>query len=430
MTDNPERIVSIVENNEATTGKPLRHGWFVVQNRGHRDDRSSFNREKAERSTFSKEPWLNIEERRRGTTNLKTFLSNLLCRSIREGFPGMQNAVQERLVQERKSLSALGKPRPTPGLQRAYISDIALRFQTLAGYALNDPQNLPSVDMKLRGMADRAKDEFAEELRLRGHLYDFFTISETEITSTRPNQINEKVAAISGGKPKKDRTLYDEIKTQIRDNKGQELQGMVNPAVLKPLFRKQATKWPEIAEQHLENLASLTEEVVLRILQVACDESGAAEYTREELKQIVVKFAKVARSSAMEKLDKFRWEEDSLPLHTNNPAFSESVKEAQLLRFKAALGRYAKRNAARNFMVSLAPEHPASIEAAPDVWKSWTIISPDTIGALFEELHSHTQKNTEDEIHDLLKAYYEVRLINLRNLRLSFITTCRIVSKL
>lgn len=416
MTDNPERIVTIVENNEATTGKPLRHGWFVVQNRGHRDDRSLFDREKAERSTFSKAPWLNIEERRRGTTKLKTFLSNLLCRSIREGFPGMQNAVQERLVQERNQLSALGKPRPTSSLKRAYLSDIALRFQTLAGFALNDPQNLPSVDMKLRGKADRAKDDFAVELRLRGHLYDFFAISEREVTSMRPDQISEETAAISVGKSQKGCTLYDEIKTQIRDNKSQELQGMVNPAVLKPLFRKQATKWPKIAEQHLEILARLTEEVVLRILQVACEESGAAKYTRKELEQIVVKFAKAARSSAMEKLEKFRWEEHSLPLHTNNPAFSKSVKEAQLLRFKAALERYAKKNAPRNFMLSLAPQNPASLETIPAIWKNWTIISPDTIGPLFEELHSHTEKNTQDEIHDLLKAYYEVRLIILRNL--------------
>jgi hypothetical protein len=416
MTDNPERIVSIVENNEATTGKPLRHGWFVVQNRGHKDNPSSFDREKAERSTFSKEPWIKIEERRRGTAKLKTFLSNLLCRRIREGFPRMQNTVQELLVRERKQLSALGKPRPTPGLQRAYLSAIALKFQTLAGYALNDPQNLPSVDMKLRGMADRAKDEFAEELRLRGHLYEFFAIGETEVTSMRPNQTSEETGVTFGSKSKKDRALYDEIETQIRDNKGQELQGMINPAVLKPLFRKQATKWPKIAEQHLENLASLTEEVVLRILKVACEESGAADYTRVELEQIVLNFAKAARSSAMEKLDKFRWEEHSLPLYTNNPAFKECVKEAQLLRFKAALGRYVKKNLPRNFMVTLVPENPVSIETIPGIWKSWTIISPDTIGALFEELHSHTEKNTQDEIHDLLKAYYEVRSFKLRSL--------------
>jgi hypothetical protein len=408
MTDNPERVVAIVENSEATTGKPLRHGWFVVQNRGYRNISSSFDREKAERSTFSKDPWLKIEERRRGTPQLKTFLSNLLCRRIREGFPGMQNAVQVRLEQEREKLAILGTPRQTPGLRRAYLSAIALKFQTLAGNALNNPQNLPSVDMKLRGMADGAKDNFAEELRLRGHLYDFSPISEPEATPMRSNEIGEEIKYVFGGRPEKDRTLYDEIKIQIRDNKGQELQGMVNPAVLKPLFRKQATKWPKIAEQHLERLASLTEEVVLRILNVACEESGAAEYTREELEQIVLKFAKGARSSAIKKLEKYRWEEDSLPLHTNNPAFIEGVKEAQLLRFKAALERYAQKNSSRNFMVSLAPQNPGSVDTIPPQWKSWVIISPDTIGSLFNELHSHTEKNTEDEIHDLLKAYYEV----------------------
>lgn len=408
MTDNPERIVTIVENNEATTGKPLKHGWFVVQNRGYRDTSSPFDREKAERSTFSKDPWLKIEERRRGTTKLKKFLSNLLSRRIREGFPWMQKAMEVRLEQERKKLADLGTPRPSRGSQKAHLSAIALKFQTLAGNALNNPQDLPSVDMKLRGMADGAKDDFAEELRLRGHLYDFFPIIEAEVTPMRSNQVT------SGKKSKETPTLYDEIKTQIRHNKGHELQGMINPAVLKPLLRTQAKKWPEIAEQHLENLAKLTKDVVLRLLQVACQESGAAEYTHEELKEIVLRFAEEARSSAIKKLKTYRLEEDSLPLHTNNPAFIERVKEAQRLRFMAALERYAKKYPTRDFMVSLAPKNPESVETIPHQWKSWVIINPDTIGALFNELHSHTEKNTEDEIHDLLKAYYEVRKIDFR----------------
>lgn len=409
MTDNPERIVSIVETNEATTGKPLQHGWFVVQNRGYRNTSSSFDREEAERSTFGKGPWLKIEERRRGTTNLKVFLSHLLSRRIREGFPDMQNAVQARLKQEQAKLAALGKARPKPALQRAYLSAIALKFQTLAGDALNKPQDLPSVDMKLRGMADAAKDDFAEELRLRGHLYDFFPITGPKVTPIGNNQTRGETRVISDENSDESRTLYDEIRTQIRDNKGHELQGMINPAVLKPLLRTQAKKWPKIAEQHLENLAFLTEKVVLRILQVACEESGAADYTHEDLEEIVMKFAEGARTSAIEKLRKYRSEDDSLPLHTNNPAFIEGVKEAQLLRFKAALERYSKKNSTRNFMVSLAPQNPGSVDTIPPQWKSWVVIDPNTTGALFNELHSHTEKNTEDEIHDLLKAYYEVR---------------------
>jgi hypothetical protein len=409
VTDNPERIVTIVENNEATTGKPLKHGWFVVQNKGYRDTSSSFDRENAERSTFSKDPWLKIEERRRGTPKLKTFLSNLLSRRIREGFPEMQNAVQVRLKQEKEKLKALGEARPERDMQKAYLSAIALKFQTLAGDALNNPQDLPSVEMKLRGMADTAKHDFAEELRHRGHLYDFFPIPEPEVTPVKGNQFGRIHGFTLGEKSKETRTLYDEIRTQIRDNKSHELQGMINPAVLKPLFRIQAKKWREIAEQHLENLADLTEKVVLRILQVACEESGAADYTHEDLKEIVLKFTEGARSNALEKLRKYRSEEDSLPLHTNNPAFIEGVKEAQLLRFKAALERYAKKNPTRNFMVSLAPQNPQSVDTIPPQWKSWVIVDPDTIGALFNELHSHTEKNTEDEIHDLLKAYYEVR---------------------
>jgi hypothetical protein len=413
MTDNPERIVSIVENSEATTGQPLRHGWFVVQNRGLRDDPSLFDREKAERLTFSKEPWLKIEEKRRGTTNLKTFLSNFLCQRIREGFPKMLESMEGLLDDQIAHLNAMGSPRPTRGLQRAYLVNITQRFQTLATQALKSPENLPSEDMKLRGRVERAKDKFAEDLRLRGHLYEFFSGSELEVTATGVNNnhakgINGDAVGRSSQKPRKDGTLYDEIKNQIRENQGTELHGMVNPAVLKPLLQKQASKWLELAKQHLEHLAHLTNKAVHIILKQACKDVGAADYTWEELDQIVTSFATAARSCAFEELNTHWREEATLHLQTSNPAFIINVKAAQRMRFMIALDRYTKRHPPHNFVATLVSK-PEEMESLPSSWKSWAIIDNNTSDALLEEMHSHTEKNTQDEIHDLLKAYYEVR---------------------
>jgi len=412
MTDNPERIVSIVENSEATTGQPLRHGWFVVQNRGLRDDPSLFDREKAERLTFGKEPWLKIEEKRRGTTNLKTFLSNLLCQRIRECFPKMLENMERLLDDEVAHLNAMGRPRQTPGVQRAYLVEIAQRFQTLATQALKSPENLPSEEMKLRGKVERAKDEFAEDLRLRGHLYEFFSGSELEATTGVNNNhakgIIGNAVGRSGQNPRKDRTLYDEIKSQIHENQGTELHGMINPAVLKPLLQKQASKWPELAKQHLEHLARLTNNAVHIILKQACKDVGAADYTWEELDQIVTSFATAARSCAIEKLNT-RWREEvTLHLQTSNPAFIINVKLAQRMRFMIALDRYAKRHPPHTFITTLVSK-PEEIGSLSGSWESWAIIDNNTSNALLEEMHSHTEKNTQDEIHDLLKAYYEVR---------------------
>jgi len=393
----PEEIVKVVQNKQGTSGKPLHHGWFVVRNRGDEESSSSFDRKEAEKSTFNKKPWLKIPERRRGTANLKHFLSELLCQRIREGFPGMLETMQTLLNDEVVRLNAMGDPRPNLESQRAYLVGITQRFQTLALQALKSPEDLPSDEMNLRGNAERAKSKFARDLRSQGHFYEFSDI----------NPAIGKIQANSDGNSQQGRTLYDEIRTQVIAKQGEELQGMINPAVLKPLFKKQANKWPEIAQNHLEDLADKTEQAVLYILGHACKEECAEAYTWQELKKYVEGFARDAREKAIRELMKLWDQETTLHLQTDNPGFTQNVQEAQLLRFKAALNRYTEKHQPGSFLQILTNE-PHRLEEVP-VWKSWAIISPETIDDLFKHMHSHTQKNREDEIHDLLKAYYEVR---------------------
>lgn len=391
----PEEIVKVVQTKQGTSGKPLHHGWFVVQNRGDEDSSSLFDREKAEKSTFDKKPWLEISEKRRGTANLKNFLSVLLCQRIRESFPGMLEFMQTRLSDEVAYLRAMGSPRPTLESQRAYLVGITQRFQTLATQALKTPEDLPTDEMNLRGKAERAKSRFARDLRSHGHFYEFSDIN-TPIGNSSENS-------------QQSRTLYDEIRTQVIGKQGEELQNMINPAVLKPLFKKQANKWPKIAKSHLEDLAGKTEVAVLNILGHACKDACAEAYTREELMKYAKGFAMDARENAMKELEKLWSQETTLHLQTDNPGFTKNVKEAQLLRFKAALNRYTEKHKPADFLKFLTPE-PHRLEEVP-MWKTWTIISPETIDDLFKYMHSHSQKNREDEIHDLLKAYYEVRAI-------------------
>lgn len=40
----------------------------------------------------------------------------------------------------------------------------------------------------------------------------------------------------------------------------------------------------------------------------------------------------------------------------------------------------------------------------------WVVIDGHRLEQLFDEVHPRATRNTEDEIHDLLKAYYEVTI--------------------
>jgi hypothetical protein len=191
-TDHPEHVVQTVLSKGGVMGKPLRHGWYVVRNRGPRDNPLSFNRDEAENSLFSMKPWCDIEKRRRGTSMLKIFLSNLLCQRIRDSFPKLQRVVDKLLEDEQSHLNTFGSPRETTADQRAYLVAITQKFQDLAKQALKSPEDLPSDNMKLRGLVESSKTSFAVKMRQNGHFYEFIDPNDVEkaSSSTTAEQIS------------------------------------------------------------------------------------------------------------------------------------------------------------------------------------------------------------------------------------------------
>jgi len=149
----------------------------VVQNRGL-DPASRLDREKVEKTTLSKRPWVDIPEQQRGTAKLKLFLANILSRRIREAFPEMHRNISKLLTAEKQRLVQLGKARRTLAQKKEYISSLVVRYQELAHFALKSPEELVSDKMKLRGIAYRATEIFAEEMRRNGNLYEFLEIAD------------------------------------------------------------------------------------------------------------------------------------------------------------------------------------------------------------------------------------------------------------
>ncbi|CZR66635.1 uncharacterized protein PAC_16536 [Phialocephala subalpina] len=398
-------IVHTVRENKGIT---LQNGWFVVQNRGP-DPASRLDREQAEKITLSKPPWVDISEQQRGTAKLKVFLANILCTRIREAFPEMHRTIAKSLAAEKERLAQLGDDRTNPAQRREYLLSLVGRYQDLAHYALKSPEELASNEMKLRGMAHHAAEIFADKMRLNGNFFEFLEIADGANNVDATSKSSRTSLAASTTDKKAD--LYKEIRIQIRTNQGQELPGMSNPAVLKPLFRKQTSKWQKLGQDHLESIVKMSENVAMKILAEVCKHLNAPAFTRNDLEDAISSFKDRAEKQAIERLQTLCHEITTFPLQTSNKLFLEKVTEAQHARFRGALERYRKTNPPENFLLKLmvSPD-PSNLKTIPQVFGSWAIVDLDNINDLFDQMHPRGVQNTEDEIHDLLKAYYEIAL--------------------
>ncbi|TVY23382.1 Dynamin-A [Lachnellula hyalina] len=215
--------------------------------------------------------------------------------------------------------------------------------------------------------------------------------------------------------------LYDLIRAQIETDRGEELPGMVNPAILKPLVRKQTGKWQALGDEYLQRLVTMTTDVSLKILEKACMNAGTTEKTRAGLQERILTLAEDSRKEVLQKMRSLCGNQDpqnkdplkSKPLQTNTDDFLGKVRQAQMMRFINALQRYRTSNPSSTFVSSLI-KNGSALATGPESYENWAVVDENSIGSLFNEIHyaGDRRENVEDEIHDLLKAYYEIALSN------------------
>lgn len=372
----------------------LESDWFVTQNPDFESPLST-NYKELEQATFSKFPWTQLPLQQRGIASLKEFLAKLLCRQIRIAFPEMQKTIRGLLAEQEDKLLQLGPERPDD--QRLqYLLHVVRDYNNLAQQALTSPENLPSPAMKLRGLTRTGTDRFSAEIKSRGQLHSFLDIGQAT-----PETLL--------GDP-----LYTEIRQQIAENRGEELIGMMNPAIVKSLFKKQASRWETLGEIHLNWLISQTYNAAITILKYVCAKKGVSADSQMELEDFLLRFKNEAGGRTIQTLKRFCLDVSTNPLYTNNDSFIQKVKAAQQQRFGAALGRYRATNPPDPYIASLVQDPDPKmrqkvLQLIENEYANWVVVDLNNVGALFEEMHPSGVQNKEDEVHDLLKAYYEVR---------------------
>lgn len=179
----------------------------------------------------------------------------------------------------------------------------------------------------------------------------------------------------------------------------------MNPDVFPVLFHRQIGKWKSISEAHFLKVSKFSVDILVSMLSKVCSD----ELIKVKLELAIRRARDVAEKKGLKVLNERIQDLTTRHLQTNNSSFEEKVREARLLRFKGALKRFRSSCMPEsvpkpvNFFSSTLPRSEKNSDDDETI-----TISMRNSDLLFAELHMSNTQNLEDEIHDILKAYYEI----------------------
>ena len=403
----------------------LNHGWFVVKNRSERDIDNRVPiamRHENERSFFdTTRPWSMLEKTRRGVDPLRDYLGDLLSDHIRREFPSLVSELKSLHEQSTVELKQMGVPRRTPAEQRMFLIDVASRYEkhvTAALFAHHDPLIRHDEQLLLRREIRSREDDFSEKMRLDGHKFVFRTFQDDEDEefrkqASRLSQVQDGVpqkrkkakkstcaldVPLVGGRtqgeawesfgpvgeiPQTKNTIYEWIRGIYRNNRGIELPGMVNPAILRIGFQEQSEAWESIALAFYEDAVEAVRNFNEAIVKVLVHETDVQRNISRHLRG----HTEDSFNHGREHLKALISSERDGILKTQNDYFTETVQKCRDDRLAWRLQNIAinESNLSGHF-------DGKSIMNAANI---------------------RSEDQAVNDIHDALKAYYKVSLKRL-----------------
>ena len=260
----------LAQNRDSTTRFAL--GWVVVRNRSFEEQGSSpSERDEMEKQFFDNGLWKNLDSETKGVLALRRRLGKILHNHILTEMPSMLKDVDAGITDCEQKLAALGTSRGTPDDQRLYLLQASSKFVSLMS-ASNDGvytdaffgSGVDDKDFQKRVCAISAAilDRFKDEINRNGHAMEI----------AQAVSINYKPVA---GKPRKmlEDDFYRHVEFVMQRNRGRELPGLFNPAIVKPLFLDQSRPWRALVMKTLDELLDVSRTTVRLILETTADET-------------------------------------------------------------------------------------------------------------------------------------------------------------
>ncbi|KAF2013483.1 P-loop containing nucleoside triphosphate hydrolase protein [Aaosphaeria arxii CBS 175.79] len=326
------RFVKLLKN-ELTR---LQLGWHAVKNRSPPESKhSNAERDQSERDFFNSGIWATVPRSDVGIDALRSRLSSILLRHIRNELPSLVNAIENAVSNTDARLKALGDARESQQQQRIYLTQKAERFQFIISHAVNGtrpPSKEQINEMSLRSEIQNLGMAFADVMRLKGHTWNIIEdgIDENAVSLKDPStELASYDAAIADPQYiSRGEFLQDVIGMHVRNNRMIGLDAILNPWVIGGVFRQYSEPWEHIARMHLKRVFEAVEAYVEDTLQSLTDDWT---YQRLMYEQVGPHLHK-KREELSEKLEELLIPYQHREPSTHDPRFSRTIRELRQRR--------------------------------------------------------------------------------------------------
>ncbi|KAK1635111.1 dynamin family protein [Colletotrichum phormii] len=417
--------------------RDIQLGYYVVKNRGADDSSSSKEaRDAEEKSFFGEEPWSRLDKSRLGIPALRIRLRELLMDRTKSEFPKVRREINERLVEAKAKLEALGQPRSTADEQRAYFGKIVSRFSDLKNFGLDayytgDPIFDKRPELRLATRIREMNTAFTSMFFKSAHTRNFDDLVEKKLAKTDDPESDdpEQGGEEGGDKAQATRSSEDDsdededvtrddlykIAFSVPSDEYGELDAVLsescrcpaprNDSIMKHLeqlhlmsrgfemgtfsshmlptaFREQSKKWEAITLAHVSNAILVVHHFIYGVVKESCSDEQVLEALWSSiLEDLVSRYQKAMNQAKL----LIRVEREGRSI-TYNPAFDGDLNKVK-----------AKRSAKKFDKLKISLNHtsgPAEFVRYSDLKEEVT--------------HEKGTSATSCIIHDVLQSYYKV----------------------
>lgn len=307
-------------------------------------------RNASEKAFLNSGSYKNLPEKDKGIATLRTKLSKLLFRHLKNELPNLKTELNNKHNETIKALEHLGEKRSTPDEQRRYLVNIAMNYQGVVNAAVDghyrgdffvstkrdagfdDPDNL----RRFRAAVQYSNGQFASQMRQYGHKYRIMSTDEYEGTNAVDEASETHLSdAYAAAKSMQQHMEFDDavewVKNILLLTRGKELPGDFSPVLMSELFWEQSAHWEKLCLEHIDVVhGQCTTFVEIAIKSVAPEVATQLQSLR------VTEALQTRRSNALKELRQLLNDKNRNPM-TFNPEYAQAVREARARKHKARM---------------------------------------------------------------------------------------------
>jgi hypothetical protein len=287
-TDNELAWIELAQNKDIY----LERGWHMLKNRGDNQMGLSFEQRNADEDLFfSKGRYADLPRECVGIDSLRERLSKVLLNHLIKELPSLKEEMISKLQGTLTEIQKLGDKRSTTHEQRTVLMKISMRVNDILKSAIKGYYEAPffgtinmdaAVDAsenirRFRAVIQHLNIRFADDMRLRGHKYAFGAgpgdeERETEEEAKAQEELDSldddpQISFLPRPTLLTRKEAVEWVKKTLERSRGFELPGTFQPMLISQLFWEQSQPWQEIADRHINTVASACKEFIGIVLQ-------------------------------------------------------------------------------------------------------------------------------------------------------------------